>query len=279
MKPDRWKFAFSSVMGTSHEHTGAPCQDASDCLTVRDRNGDEILIMIASDGAGSATRSQVSSSLACSTFVREVKLHFECGGEIGRLDREFAVNWLTGFQNELRLRSEYEGLTLRDFACTLLAAVLGDTCSVFLQVGDGVIVVPSRDQPDTYHHVFWPQRGEYANQTCFATDNDVTEKVLHDIDKRSIDEVAILTDGIEGLALNYAAMSIHTPFFTPLFSWLRTFSKTSPTEDHNLIKEFLTSERVNERTNDDKTLMLATRRVPNKDHAIADGASTLQSVR
>jgi hypothetical protein len=231
--------------------------------------------MVASDGAGSATRSGESSALACDNFVREVKRHFECGGNVKGIDKNFAIGWLTSFQSELRLRSEPDGLTIRDFACTLLAAVVGTEHSAFVQIGDGVIVVPSREIPDGYHYVFWPQNGEYANQTSFATDEDATAKVLHELDSRRINELAILTDGIQGLALNYAAMSIHGPFFVPMFSWLRTSQEKDISEISRTITTFLNSERVNNRTNDDKTLMLAVRRVSSAPQS-SNGASTIQ---
>lgn len=52
-------------------------------------------------------------------------------------------------------------------ACTLLGAVLATDRALFLQVGDGAIVIGTGAG---YRPVFWPQGGEYPNETHFVTD-------------------------------------------------------------------------------------------------------------
>ncbi|MFM6042955.1 MAG: protein phosphatase 2C domain-containing protein, partial [Dolichospermum sp.] len=46
----------------------------------------------------------------------------------------------------------------------------------------------------------------------------------------------------------------HPPFFKPLEEYLRETEK--PENDDNYINDFLNSERLNSRTDDDKTLVL-----------------------
>lgn len=260
MNSPSWKYAFSSVAGTSHTDLGTTCQDFSQSELFKTSEGTEALAMVASDGAGSAKQSEVASALACARLLQEFKLHFECGGSVTGVDRDFATNWLVSFQNEIKARAQHEELDARDFACTLLAAVIGTDCAAFFQIGDGAIIVSSPEDPTQYDYVFWPQQGEYANQTYFITDSDATKNIQHSLTRGYLDEVAIITDGIQGLALHYASMSVHSAFFEPIFSWLRTASEHDSNSLAAPIISFLNSDRVNERTNDDKTLMLATRR-------------------
>jgi hypothetical protein len=59
------------------------------------------------------------------------------------------------------------------------------------------------------------------------------------------------------LALSYASKSAHQPFFARMFAALR---KVGDREDLVVpLRQFLDSPAVNDRTDDDKTLVLATR--------------------
>ena len=68
-----WKYIWASAVGTSHSHTGAPCQDSSGCRVFTAGDGTRVLVAVASDGAGSAKRSEEGSSLACSLFLGEME--------------------------------------------------------------------------------------------------------------------------------------------------------------------------------------------------------------
>ena len=123
---------------------------------------------------------------------------------------------------------------------------------MFLQVGDGAIVYRSASSPFT--PALWPQNGEYANTTWFVTDEEAADLVqLARVS--GVDEVALLTDGLQSLALRFASREAHGPFFEPMFRSLRG---PEPAGD-GAVAAFLGSERVNARTDDDKTLVLATR--------------------
>lgn len=257
-----WKYISASVVGTSHSRTSAPCQDSSGCRVFTDGEGSQVLVLVASDGAGSASRSEEGSDLACSLFLQEMKALFgeEGEGDVRQISREFMEGWLTSFRREIELRAEHEGLTARDFACTFLAAIVGDDCAAFVQIGDGVIIVPSPEEPEEYCYVFWPEQGEYANQTYFATEDGAAGKLQYDLVPRRVDEVAVLTDGLQNLALHYQSQSAHTPFFQPIFAWLRPAPDGYSEKFTASLAGYLSSPKVNECTDDDKTLVLATRR-------------------
>src|SRR5215207_4421812 len=150
-----WKHISASVVGTSHSRTGATCQDSNGCRVFTAGDGAQVLVAVASDGAGSASRSEEGSSLACSLFLSEMQALFnEGGGDVRQVNREFLEGWLISLKREIDLRAEHEGLTARDFACTFLAAVVSEDCAIFAQIGDGAIVVPDPDEPEEYCYVF-----------------------------------------------------------------------------------------------------------------------------
>jgi hypothetical protein len=62
------------------------------------------------------------------------------------------------------------------------------------------------------------------------------------------------------LALDFRAQTAYEPFFSPMFNWLRASADGRSVELSNSLTVYLASEKVNSRTDDDKTLILATRR-------------------
>jgi hypothetical protein len=256
-----WKYTLASVVGTSHTKTGAPCQDASACRLLNTVNSEPVLVAVAADGAGSASHAEVGSALACDLFIGEMNAFFENGSGIQDFTRDFAAAWIAHFHNEVTYRAEAEGLRPRDFACTLLVAVVGAEMSVFLQIGDGAIVISEAGEPDEYMWVFWPQKGEFANVTTFATDEAACEHLEYNLVPHSIHEVALFTDGLERLALKFDTQEAHAPFFIPMFNPLRRAAEGHTENLSTALESFLNSKQINDRTDDDKTLILATRRV------------------
>jgi hypothetical protein len=75
---------------------------------------------------------------------------------------------------------------------------------------------------------------------------------------RPVDQVALFSDGLLTLALNVDENQPYAPFFTPLFAFAK--EATDEAQATQALATFLDSERVNQRTHDDKTLVLVTRR-------------------
>jgi len=259
MKESMWSHASASVIGSSHVEMGEPCQDAHQCFLVHPEVG-ETLVSAVADGAGSAPRGKEGARQACEFFTTQIEALLTNGGLISDLSVEQGISWLDQFRLQLEATGEENGFSLRDYACTLLVGVVGPSEAVFLQVGDGSIIFSTALDPDYYQVAHWPERGLYANTTFFATDPDARKHMQHRTVYRTIEEVAFLTDGLETIALRYQDREAHSPFFRGLFPSLRN---TEPGHCKTLsasIAEFLGSERVSKRTDDDKTLVLATRR-------------------
>ena len=238
-----WKLVDGYVRGTSHVQTGQPCQDYCAGTTTG-----ETAIAVCSDGAGSAEYSHVGSKAAVEQFLDEMT-------QLESIPtREQMVSWVDAARERVLHEAESQAATPRQLACTFLAAIVGDEWAAFAQIGDGVIVF---DGPDGYELAFWPDNGEYANTTRFLTYDDYQRHLRVEILQRRISEFALLTDGLQMLALDYGEARVHDRFFRPLFSTVRN----GPDEQilKTALLEFMGSKRVNERTDDDKTLILATR--------------------
>ena len=250
----------ASAIGTSHIAGGLPCQDCHFHLTVNDAEGHPVVILVLSDGAGSAAQADVGAKLACHTFAKLVADYIAGGGKVENISRDLATRWISGVVYRLSLKSWDDESRPRDYACTLLAAICGERGTVFLQIGDGAIVI-SDGWTTTWRHVFWPQHGEFANTTNFVTSEDALEVLEFHSTKEPVAEVALFSDGLENLLLHKANKSVHAPFFDSMFPSVRRSTATG--EDPELSRAlavYLSTAPINERTNDDKTLILATRR-------------------
>jgi hypothetical protein len=253
----RWRAAVASVAGTSHIRAAVGCQDSAVVKVLRDCNGREVLVAVVSDGAGSASRAEVGSLLACSTVAEAVERFLVEGGEVGDLSVGGVHSWLAMVQEAIRDRADAEGASPRDYACTLIAAVVAeDACAIF-QVGDGAAVVPDAEG---WCWVHWPQHGEYSNMTFFVTDEGARDNLAFDLCMVPVNEIALFTDGIENLVLQKATKNVFAPFFDGMMPAVRALKH--PGVDAALsvsLAEYLDSHAVCARTDDDKTLLLATR--------------------
>ena len=117
-----WRYALASTVGISHVKVGTPCQDASECRILQASDGSSVLVAVVSDGAGSASRSEIGAKLACSLIIRRMSALLEGGGRLQDITREVMESWIANFQGEVLVLAEAESRTPRDFACTILSA-------------------------------------------------------------------------------------------------------------------------------------------------------------
>ena len=255
----RWRTAYASVIGTSHAATGAPCQDAGSCQVVVAHDGSEILLAAVADGAGSAPKSQEGADLAVASFHSEFGPLAAADPSLASFDRGCLTGWFDQLRNQLGALADTGAHHLSEFACTFLAAVVGPERAVFMQIGDGAIVVTGAEDGD-YSWMFWPQHGEFANTTNFVTQQDYDSALEVEVVEGHLDEIAIFSDGIERLVLDLSSRTVHSPALRPIFKWLAGTDPDSaaPGAAPGLVA-FLASDGINRRTDDDKTLVMATR--------------------
>lgn len=244
-----WTVLGDSVTGTSHRTRNTPCQDAFRILTFGPMA--EWLVVAVADGAGSSSHSEIGATMACDEFVRRI----ETFQPDGLFTRDGTLELFASVRRTLVAEADALGVRARELACTALFAIVGPESAAFAQVGDGAIVIG----PDPhYRTVFWPEPSEYANTTDFLTDERFAEVIRFEAISERITELAVLTDGMQRLALDFAARAPHMEFFSPLFRRLR--AESNPEQLVEPFRQFLDSSRVNERTDDDKTLVLTARR-------------------
>ncbi|WP_158679832.1 PP2C family serine/threonine-protein phosphatase [Deinococcus sp. NW-56] len=255
-----WRYIHASAMGTAHVGTGQPCQDSQAVKVVTNGQDEPLLLLVTSDGAGSAQHSHEGSREVCEETLRWLQHRLSDGAQF--LDGGDGLALVRALRLVLQNYAEdpEREYALRDLACTLnVAAVLPDR-AWFLQVGDGATVIQQATTP--LEVVFWPDNGEYANQTYFITDapdDHIHTRVL----EGAVDRVALMTDGLQTLALALQQRAPHVPFFEPLLQAVEALDGVG-TENHGHLQaglaRFLDSPGVNARTSDDKTLILCSRR-------------------
>jgi hypothetical protein len=254
-----WRFASATVIGTSHVKNGTPCQDDHRCRVFRNGADEPIIAIAVSDGAGSATRGEDGAAITCASLIEQTKLFLAQNRNLASVTEQDAHEWLDAVRNAIADRASDAAHEVRAYACTMLLALVGVEAAVFLQIGDGLIVI--NNQGPHWSWVFWPERGEFANTTYFVTDAAAANHLRFECRHGSIDEIALLSDGIEPLVLHYASRTIHAPFFDRVFGPVRRSKVIG--EDFALSRElesYLSSPAILQRTDDDKTLVLATRR-------------------
>lgn len=253
-----WKIISASTVGTSHTDLNLPCQDHCYAGIIRSASRRDYLVCIVSDGAGSAEEGGKGAELACATARSSIETAIR-NFRPSRRPKNWVKSCIKDIQRAINKTAEANALSARDYACTLLGAVVSSKSAAFFQIGDGAIVASNGYAQGV---VFWPDSGLYANMTHFVTDEDALSNLHFCVTKTGIDEVALFSDGIQRLALSFEQRTPHTPFFEPMLNVLR---KSDPVDckalDESLM-HFLNSPQVNERTDDDKTLVLATRRAP-----------------
>lgn len=243
-----WIILGDSVTGTAHRASGVACQDAFRAGTFGQEQ--EWLKIVVADGAGSASHAAIGAQIACTEFIQLVEA----------LEPEMLctkagmMELFTTVRAAVVAAAANHKVAPRELACTILLAVIGPTTAALAQIGDGAIVVGCAQE---YRVVFWPESNEYANATDFLTDAAFANALKFVTITEPIDAVAVFTDGLQRLALEFANRSAYPGFFQPLFEELRSAVNSELLMEpfHN----FLDSERVNARTDDDKTLIIAVR--------------------
>lgn len=248
-----WRYAGAAAIGTSHALQQTPCQDAFHVEAFPLLGGGQLLMAFVADGAGSAASSDAGAALAVRAAA-EYTLE-EALLDDALFDAEFARALVAHVRAALAALAQERGQPLRDFACTFLGLIAQPAQTLVFQIGDGAIVLGDEQSLSL---ALDPMSGEYANMTYFLSDEDALERVVV-AELGAVARIALFSDGLQRLALNAADQSPHLPFFAPFFKTLATATTASRAQLDEALARFLSSPAVNERTDDDKTLVLALR--------------------
>ena len=176
-----------------------------------------------SDGAGSARHSQHGSRAACTAAVESlnrqlnrnpciaVKQHLL----LSPLQRAVCNARQKVIHTARRNSPTHPTTAIREYACTIMLAVVSREFIGIAHVGDGCVVAGDGRE---WKLLSAPDNGEFANETSFLTDPRNLPRVQV-MSHSGITCLAVITDGLQDVALSLG----ETPFdrfWTPLYNAL-----------------------------------------------------------
>ncbi|MCW5599409.1 MAG: protein phosphatase 2C domain-containing protein [Nitrosomonas sp.] len=250
-----WKWILAAHKGTSHEKSGVRLQDALKCFSVEKRKK-SIFFGVVSDGAGSASHGGQGASIVCRRFAQAAKKYFSKDHSIPSDSTIDA--WIDQARDSIFLAASRRSLTPRDFAATLICVISNGEQTLIAHIGDGCAVILDAKTKE-WIAPSWPNHGEYASTTYFITDESDLKLSITRY-QHSISSIAIFSDGLERLALDFSLQKPFAGFFDGISKPLvqsKQFGKDAALS--LALTRYLNSEAINSRTDDDKSLIIALR--------------------
>ncbi len=213
------------------------------------------LLFTVADGAGTAPRAEIGADIA-SRAALDYLVHQTTVAGVPKWEQDSCAlvqgaMWTA--LDALRVEATRQSTSLDNYATTLIVAISTPEFIVVAQVGDGIVFVS--DANGKIVRLTVPQRGEYSNETCMLTSLSAPEKVQIVFWNQPITGLAAMTDGLLPITTTLPLYEPYSPFFTNMFSFLR---KTADMQEAQAkLRGFLLSDKVQNGTGDDLTLILA----------------------
>ena len=240
----RW--ASASKIGTAHLEVNGELQDA---YIVAPLSNNFYLALVA-DGAGSAKYGKYGAWITCRRFCQNAREFSKNGKLPTSSDIE---DWIDAIRDELCVHAERRKEKSREFATTIAGVIFNETDVTWFSVGDSAVV--ARRDGD-WEVLCWPENGEYASTTYFLTDNP-SPRLHVTNDSNQYSAFCLFTDGIADIAISYNENCAHKPFFDAMIASVDKSDGDARLPDlSKALKNWLCSEKVCERVDDDKTLIL-----------------------
>ena len=237
----------ASVIGTSHIAADTPCHDSHYFQLLDNDLG---VVAAISDGMGSAKYADVGSSLAANFVVDYLVENLE-----EKMEDEAIVELIKEAyektHNRLQEEADITEVDIKDLNATLLVFLSIKDRQFYGQVGD-CTAVGLKDE--TYKVIVEQQRGEYANATFSICNLQSVKDGIYEKCDAFYEAVALMSDGVESMSISSKDNAVSQLFFAPFFKVFEhdTFNEKSITKS---LERFLSSERINKKTDDDKTLL------------------------
>ncbi|MDI9349956.1 MAG: PP2C family serine/threonine-protein phosphatase [Candidatus Symbiobacter sp.] len=280
-----WQVAAAKQVGRTHIYLNRGCED----YCGHDQVAGGIVLAVVSDGAGSVPFAAAGSQTLCESLLSTMRQFFAQGGQgstqggqgstqggggngnqdhgqalAAQIDRAVILGWIEQARQDLQAKAEQTLSPLNHYAATLLLVVAGPQDAVIVQLGDGATVVAVDAHETEWHCVHWPQHGPFLNTTYFVTEDDYAEHLQIEFYPHPLTALAMFSDGLERLLLSEQSRSPHAPFFTKIFAQFRHCQRSQTAASpgpimEKILADLLDSREVNDRTDDDKTLLLIMR--------------------
>jgi serine/threonine protein phosphatase PrpC len=255
-----WRVAAATAAGSSHTRNNVPNQDAVDYRLVEVGRGPVLAVAVA-DGAGSASRSDEGSQMAVKAAVASI-----VDGINKRPVAAFSEHLATSLVRDaikrtknavVRYGSKHRA-PIGELACTLIVAVASERLVTAAQVGDGAVIA-FNIASGAARTLCAAHTGEYANETTFITSHSRPDRVAYvgHASGKDYDALALITDGLQNLALKMPEREAFMGFWNPILNDL--VYTDEPEAVPARLHTFISSERVQSRTTDDVTIAIATR--------------------
>jgi hypothetical protein len=246
----RWITAQASVIGSSHIKSSISCQDSHVVKTTPDG---EWLVIVVSDGAGTASKAEEGSTHVTDYFAKEML------ALVNELKQRTPGNWINDFviskvlQTREALRNLANSDAIKDYNCTLVACLIGPSGGFSIHIGDGSIIGGSFSDNSEIKFLSEPENGEYSNETYFITEGNWV-KHLRVMPMPKLDWVICCTDGGGDIAL-VADKEPKQGFLYPVVK--AVFEETEADKRNSKLRFFLEDPKAHQATSDDITLVLA----------------------
>ncbi|WP_064604431.1 PP2C family serine/threonine-protein phosphatase [Photobacterium sp. J15] len=252
---DNWRHAGEAVVGYRHRVNQQVCQDA--CLS---QNLTRPLLVLC-DGAGSAAVSDLGAqalSLGLSRLLVSIEPLLAQWLDDPEFDIALVDEMLSkmisrhakGILKDLAMQHKR---AMNDFRATLLLCVVGRYNTYWCQVGDGYLLKRVGEGSDSaWQLISPPEKGEYANHTCFVDDKLTLSLFQHGLmPSHEMTAVAAMSDGAgERLVCQ------RTGKVGEMVEWVYNEVTINPTVAKSLLG-FLSDPNVwNSTTGDDKSLAM-----------------------
>ena len=256
----QWRIATATATGSAHLRSDLPNQDA--VAYRRIELGDvEVVTIAVADGAGSASRSDEGSRIAADAAVDAIADGISRQPEAA-FDEHPAESIARDAVKRARIELERYGqcheVQDRELASTLIVAFASNDLMTAAQVGDGAVIAFNVQSAEA-KTLCEAHSGEYANETTFVTSCSRPDEIafVGHASGHDYDALALITDGLQNLALNMPEREAFMGFWSPMLNDLVQTDEPEAVPDR--LRDFIGGERVQSRTSDDVTIAIAAR--------------------
>ena len=211
----------------------------------------DTLAICVCDGAGSAAHSRVGAEVTAKIITQWLA---ECFDDAFTAPLDVFQTVHSDILDALRKTADDLACEIGDLSCTLVAVAVDSAGRfVYWHLGDGGIIVRFDNELMVLSA---PQKGEYANETFFVTQNDAVEHLQFGGSTKETENVtgfAVFSDGLERLLYCHTTLTV-APAITGMLDWHKQADENTVSQalEKNLTEVFRA------KTNDDCSLVLLT---------------------
>jgi hypothetical protein len=271
-----WVIAKGSSIGGRHIEDNLPCQDSNAVFYNLEM---DFGIAIVSDGAGSASHSDLGSNIIVDKGIELLNAKFSVNSFQDLIQKEqievdnFFIDFYRLLYKNFEEYSLENDLPIKSLAATSIIVVFNQSGLICSHIGDGR--AGYQDKENNWHSVLEPFKGEEANQTIFIT-SDIWESPNEFIRttkvNNQIQSFTLMSDGCESATFELNRFNEETQlyeklnnpypkFFNPNVGILRELAlggKATDEIDELWLKFLHSGNSKFESEIDDKTLILGT---------------------